>query len=118
ACYAPAGWAEDVGMVRTAVWWDGLREAEHAALRPGLPDGLDRRPDVLVVGGGAVGLATGVACRDAGLGSVVVLERADRLAAAASGGNGGAIAPDMPALTDPAEFAALGRATRKPRGPV
>ena len=99
-------------MVRTAVWWDGLREAEHAALRPGLPDRLDRRPDVLVVGGGAVGLATGVACRDAGLGSVVVLERADRLAGAASGGNGGAIAPDMHALTDPAEFVAFGRASR------
>src|SRR5881227_3169274 len=75
-------------MVRTAVWWDGLREAEHAALRPGLPDRLDRRPDVLVVGGGAVGLATGVAFRDAGLGSVVVLERADRLAGPAGTGTG------------------------------
>ena len=98
-------------MVRAAIWTDGLSPAEHAALHPGVPDRLDRHPDVLVVGGGAVGLATGVACRAAGLGSVVVLERETRLAAAASGGNGGAISPDMHALTDPAEFVAFGRAS-------
>jgi FAD dependent oxidoreductase len=45
------------------------------------------------------------------LGSVVVVERAERLASAASGGNGGAIAPDMHALTDSAEFVAFGRAS-------
>jgi glycine oxidase len=98
-------------VVRAAVWGDELDGAQHAALTPGVPDGLDRRPDVLVVGGGAVGLATGVACRLAGLGSVVVLERADRLAGAASGGNGGAIAPDMHVLTDSPEFVAFGRAS-------
>ncbi len=98
-------------MVRAAVWHDELSAREHAALSPGVPDRLDRRPDVLVIGGGAVGLATAVACRLAGLGSVVVLERADRLAGAASGGNGGAIAPDMHVRTDSAEFVAFGRAS-------
>ncbi len=109
-------------MVDGALWADGLTGAERAALSPGLPDDLDRRPDVLVVGGGLVGLATAVACRRAGLGRVVVLERADRLASGASGGNGGAIAPDMHVLTDSADltgraassrlaFVALGRAS-------
>jgi glycine oxidase len=94
-----------------AVWADALSPAHHAALTPGVPDRLDRRPDVLVVGGGVVGLVTAVACRAAGLGRVVVLEREPRLAPAASGGNGGALAPDMHALTDPAAFVAFGRAS-------
>jgi glycine/D-amino acid oxidase-like deaminating enzyme len=102
---------EDCGVVRAAVWEEGLSAAERAALGPGVPAELNRRPDVLVVGGGVIGLATAVACRLAGLGSVVVVERAERLASAASGGNGGAIAPDMHALTDSAEFVAFGRAS-------
>jgi glycine oxidase len=98
-------------MVDAAVWTDELTDAERAALRPAAPDRLERHPDVLVVGGGAVGLATAVACRAAGLGSVLVLERGERLAAAASGGNGGAVAPDMHTLTDSVEFVAFGRAS-------
>lgn len=98
-------------MVRAAVWYDELSAEEHAALAPGVPDGFDTRPDVLVVGGGAVGLATAAACTLAGLGRVLVLEREERLAGAASGGNGGAIAPDMHEFTDPPEFVAFGRAS-------
>jgi glycine oxidase len=98
-------------MVSASVWYGELTGTEHAALEPGVPTGLDRHPDVLVVGGGAIGLATAAACREAGLGSVVVLERSDRLAGAASGGNGGAIAPDMHVRTDPAPFVAFGRAS-------
>ncbi len=97
---------------RVTVWDDRLDAAQRAALRPGTPDDLNRHPDVLVVGGGAVGLSVAVACRRAGLGSVVVLEQADRLAPSASGANGGAIAPDMHLLTDSAEFVAFGRASR------
>ena len=94
--------------------WDRLLEPdERAALRPGLPDGLDRRPDVLVVGGGAVGLAVAAAGVRAGLGRVVLLEREPRLAGAASGSNAGAIAPDLHLLTDSAEFVAFGRASRE-----
>jgi glycine/D-amino acid oxidase-like deaminating enzyme len=98
-------------VVRAAVWIDELTDADRAALSPGVPADPPRRPDVLVVGGGVIGLATAVACRDAGLGSVVLLEREERLAPAASGGNGGSIAPDMHALTDPPEFVAFGRAS-------
>jgi glycine/D-amino acid oxidase-like deaminating enzyme len=97
---------------RLTVWDATLRDEDRAALRPGLPDGLDRSPDILVIGGGVVGLAVAVACRRAGLGRVVVLEEADRLASAASGGNAGGIAPDMHLLTDSPEFVAFGRAGR------
>jgi glycine oxidase len=98
-------------VARATVWEEDLNAAERAALRPGVPERLNRRPDVLVVGGGVIGLATAVACRLAGLGRVVVVERAEWLASAASGGNGGAIAPDMHARTDSPEFVAFGRAS-------
>jgi glycine oxidase len=96
-----------------AIWGQLLDPDERAALRPGVPGDLDRRPDVLVVGGGAVGLAIGAACVRAGLGRVVVLEREPQLASAASGANAGGIAPDMHLLTDTAEFVAFGRASRE-----
>ena len=95
------------------MWDDRLSAGERAALRPRTPERVDRTPDVLIVGGGVVGLSVAVACRRAGLGRVVVLERADRLASAASGANGGAIAPDMHVLTDGPEFVAFGRASRE-----
>jgi cation diffusion facilitator CzcD-associated flavoprotein CzcO len=44
-----------------------LTDAERAALDPGFPSDLNRRPDVLIVGGGIVGLATAVACQRARL---------------------------------------------------
>jgi len=90
--------------------WDSL--VEEGSLTPDVPADLVRTPDVLIVGGGAVGLCVAVACLRAGLGHVVVLEREPRLAAAASGGNAGAIAPDMHVTTDPAAFVAFGRWSR------
>jgi glycine oxidase len=95
-----------------AIWDRLLGPDERAALRPGRPDDLDRRPDVLVVGGGAIGLAVAAAGVRAQLGRVVVLEREPGLASAASGSNAGAIAPDMHLLTDSPEFVAFGRAGR------
>jgi glycine/D-amino acid oxidase-like deaminating enzyme len=103
--------AQDGAVARATVWAGELSAAERAALARGVPEGLNQRPDVLVVGGGLIGLATAVACRRAGLGSVVVVEQAERLASGASGGNGGAIAPDMHVLTDSPEFVAFGRAS-------
>jgi glycine oxidase len=100
-------------MDRRTVWDATLDDSERAALRPGRPDELDHSPDVLVVGGGIVGLAVATACRQAGLGRVVVLEQEERLASGASGGNAGAIAPDMHLLTDSPEFVAFGRASRE-----
>ncbi len=75
------------------LWRDLLDEGEEAALDPGLPDRLPRTPDVLVVGGGMVGVATAVACQRAGLGSVVLVERST-LGAGATGGAAGLLVPE------------------------
>jgi glycine oxidase len=102
-------WSQAKGAPATP-WADGLDPADRAMLDPGVPADLDRRPDVLVVGGGVIGLATAVFCRRAGLGRVLVIE-AGRLAAGASGGAGGVLAPDLHQLSDPPAFVQLARAS-------
>ena len=47
-------------MERVTVWDDRLNADERALLMPGRPPELDRSPDILVVGGGAIGLAAAV----------------------------------------------------------
>jgi len=91
-------------------WPDQLTDAERAALDPGTPDDPNLRPDVLVVGGGIVGLATAVACERAGLGSVVLIERG-QLGSGATGGAGGLLSADTLAGTYPAPYVALGKAS-------
>src|SRR2546421_1310592 len=90
------------------VWDGGAGAAVRSALAPGVPQDLDRGPDVVVVGGGVVGLATAVACRRQGLARVVVLE-AGRLAGTASGRAAGILAPEPHAWTEPASFVELAR---------
>jgi glycine oxidase len=92
------------------VWDDTAGPATLAALAPGVLDDLDRHPDVLVVGGGLIGLATAACCTRARLGRVVVLER-DRLGAGASGGAAALLTPEVHVWTDPAPFVVLGRAS-------
>jgi glycine/D-amino acid oxidase-like deaminating enzyme len=92
------------------VWASTVDPADQAALDPGVPADLDRHPDVLVVGGGVIGLATAVFCRRAGVDRVLVIE-AGQLAGAASGGAGGALAPTLHELSDPPLFVALARAS-------
>jgi len=94
--------------VGETVWRDTAGVGVLAALEPGVPPDLDRRPDVLVVGGGAVGLATAALCSRAGLGRVVVIER-DRLAAGASGSAAALLTPEAHVWTDPPPFVALAR---------
>lgn len=77
-------------------------------LRGGSPDRLDRHPDIAVVGGGVVGLATAAMCVRAGLGDVLVLEGAE-LAGGPSGRAGGVLSPEPHAWTDPADLVELGR---------
>jgi len=95
---------------QATLWAAALDPADRAALDPGVPTDLDRRPDVLVVGGGVTGLATAVFCRRAGLGSVLVVE-AGRLAGAASGGAAGVLAPELHQLTGPPSFVTLARSS-------
>ncbi|MFN8634235.1 MAG: FAD-binding oxidoreductase [Chloroflexota bacterium] len=91
-------------------WPDELTDDERAGLNPGVPGDLNRRPDVLVVGGGVVGVSTAVACERAGLGSVLLLER-DQLGSGATGGAGGLLSADTLAGTYPAQYVALGKAS-------
>jgi glycine oxidase len=86
--------------VGLAVWPEQLSDQERAWLDPGVPEHLDRRPDILVVGGGIVGTATAVACTQAGLGSVVVLEK-EQLGSGASGGAAGQLIPEAHVGVDP-----------------
>jgi glycine/D-amino acid oxidase-like deaminating enzyme len=74
-------------------WPEELTEAELAGLNPGIPESLNRRPDVLVVGGGVVGVLTAVCCHRTWLGSVLLIER-DQLGAGATGGAGGLLSAD------------------------
>jgi glycine/D-amino acid oxidase-like deaminating enzyme len=98
--------AGSTSPVDGAIWPDTVEPAVLAALAPGVPDELDRAPDVLVVGGGVLGLATAVQLRLAGVERVVVIER-DRLASHASGGAGALITPDTRPWEDPPAVAAL-----------
>jgi glycine oxidase len=91
-----------------AVWGDLLGSEDVAALDPGLPDGFGRRPDVLVIGGGIVGVTVAVACQQAGLGQVMVLETAT-LGAGATGGAAGLVIPDAHQGADPDWFVDLAR---------
>jgi glycine oxidase len=97
-------------LVQGTLWASTVDPDDLAALAPGVPADLDRHPEVLVVGGGVIGLATAVYCRRAGTGRVLVIEAA-RLAAAASGGTGGALIPELHQLSDPPAFMALARAS-------
>ncbi|WP_426511073.1 NAD(P)/FAD-dependent oxidoreductase [Dactylosporangium sp. McL0621] len=100
-------------MDRVTVWDDRRGPDDRARLAPGRPPDLDRSPDVLVVGGGAIGLAAAVFARRAGLGRVTLIERAPRLVPGASSGNGGAIAPDLHEESDGPRFVAFGRKSRQ-----
>ena len=44
------------------VWASTVDPGDRATLDPGVPADLDRHPEVLVVGGGVIGLATAVFC--------------------------------------------------------
>jgi glycine/D-amino acid oxidase-like deaminating enzyme len=93
-----------------AVWEVAADRGQLAQLDPGVPGELDPRPDVLVVGGGVVGLATAALCRRAGLGRVSLVERG-RLAAGPSGRAGGILAPGPHHWTDPPALVDFGRAS-------
>jgi glycine/D-amino acid oxidase-like deaminating enzyme len=94
----------------TPVWLDQLDDRERAALRPRAPTVLDRHPDVLVVGGGVQGLAAATACRELGLGRVLLIER-DHLAAGPSGSAAGALCPDAHLDVEGPAFVEFARAS-------
>lgn len=91
-----------------SVWEDTVDDADLEALDPGIPEGWSRTPDVLVVGGGIVGLTTAAMCREAGLGDVLLVERG-RLAGGVSGSAAGGLAADVNAGRDPDALVRLER---------
>jgi glycine oxidase len=97
-------------MTTGAVWRAQLTPAERAAL--GRADGevAGARPDVLVVGGGIMGVATAAACVAAGIGSVLLVETG-RLGTGATGGATGLLIPEPHQWSDPEPFVDLERAS-------
>jgi glycine oxidase len=96
--------------VGTAIWGDQLTTQERAELGRGPGAIPDPRPDLLVVGGGILGVATAAACHEAGLGSVLLIE-AGRLGAGATGGATGLLIPEPHQWSDPETFVDLERAS-------
>ena len=91
---------------RESVWWDLLSASGRGLLHR--RDDLPSTADVVVVGGGMLGVAIAWFARQANLGRVVLVE-AEFLGAGASGGAAGLLVPDAHNGTDPAHFVELGR---------
>jgi glycine oxidase len=96
--------------VGTAVWRDQLTVDESTQLVRGAGVIEQPRPDVLVVGGGIVGVATAASCYLAGAGSVLLIE-AGTLGSGATGGAAGLLVPEVHAWSDPESFVALARSS-------
>jgi glycine/D-amino acid oxidase-like deaminating enzyme len=96
--------------VTGAIWRDQLTPDERAVLGRADGDVAGARPDVLVVGGGIVGVTTAFACADAGLGEVLLIETG-RLGAGATGGATGLLIPEPHQWSDPEPFVDLERAS-------
>ncbi|MGB6453477.1 MAG: FAD-binding oxidoreductase [Streptosporangiaceae bacterium] len=96
--------------VTGAIWRDQLTPDERAVLGRAEPSIAGARPDVLVVGGGIVGVTTAFACADAGLGEVLLIETG-RLGAGATGGATGLLIPEPHQWSDPEPFVDLERAS-------
>ena len=93
-----------------AIWRAQLTPAERAALGRADGDIAGARPDVLVVGGGIMGVAAAAACVAAGIGSVLLIETG-RLGAGATGGATGLLIPEPHQWSDPEPFVDLERAS-------
>jgi glycine/D-amino acid oxidase-like deaminating enzyme len=96
--------------VTGAIWRDQLSRDERAVLGRADGDVAGARPDVLVVGGGIVGVTTAFVCADAGLGEVLLIETG-RLGAGATGGATGLLIPEPHQWSDPEPFVDLERAS-------
>ncbi|GEM_PF-561395 len=92
------------------IWRDQLSDAHRSTLGRGHGVIEQPRPDVLVVGGGMVGVATAVACHEAGLGTVQLIETG-RLGAGATGGATGLLVPEPHQWSDPEPLVDLERAS-------
>lgn len=67
------------------------------------------RPDILVVGGGIMGVTAAHACEEGALGDVVLVEAAGELGSGATGGAAGLLIPEPHHGVDPDALVTLGR---------
>jgi glycine oxidase len=95
--------------VNRAIWRDQLTASERAVLGRADDGVLSSRPDVLVIGGGILGVNIAWACAGAGFGNVVLIETG-RLGAGATGGATGLLIPEPHQWSDPEPFVDLERA--------
>jgi glycine oxidase len=93
-----------------AVWRYQLTVAERTALGRGDGSIPDPCPDLLVVGGGIMGVTTALACLEAGIGSVLLIETG-RLGAGATGGAAGLLVPEPHQWSDPEPLVDLEKAS-------
>ena len=96
--------------VTGAIWREQLTAEQRAVLGRDAGTIADPRPDVLVIGGGILGVAIAASVHDAGLGSVQLIE-AGRLGAGATGGATGLLIPEPHQWSDPETFVDLERAS-------
>jgi glycine/D-amino acid oxidase-like deaminating enzyme len=98
-------------MTVTGPFWRDQLGADERSVLGRLDDAaLQTRPDVLVVGGGILGVSTAAACVEAGLGSVLLIETG-RLGAGSTGGATGLLIPEPHQWSDPEPFVDLERAS-------
>lgn len=96
--------------VQSAIWRDQLTPEERVALGRGDGQLPITRPDVLVIGGGIMGVTTAAACLELGIRSVLLIETG-RLGAGATGGATGLLIPEPHQWSDPEPFVDLERAS-------
>lgn len=92
-------------MSTNSIWFATLSQAERRELDADSRDVLLKTPDVLVVGGGIIGLATAYFLAERGA-SVQLIE-AGSIASGASGANAGGIWPNDQGTSHPAGFQPL-----------
>jgi glycine oxidase len=96
--------------VTGAIWRDQLTADQRAVLGRDVGTIADPQPDILIIGGGILGVAIAAAVNDAGLGSVQLIE-AGRLGAGATGGATGLLIPEPHQWSDPETFVDMERAS-------
>ena len=99
-------------MIVETIWEALLSEHERLALEPGVPVSLPRRPDVLVIGGGIVGIAIAYFLAGRKAGQIVLVEQG-ALASGATRANAGGIFPGQQGAHLPPAFRALGLASTR-----
>jgi glycine/D-amino acid oxidase-like deaminating enzyme len=91
------------------LWLDELGADDQVVLERQGPGELHPAPDVLVVGGGVMGILAATAFAEAGAGSVALVESSPQLGSGATGGALGLLTPEPHSGVDAEALVELGR---------